>query len=503
MFSQEDFRQIRHRGSDPEVIRHQLARFKKGFPFTEIVEPATLSASIAAFSSGEKEVLADWYDAHAGDYDVCRFVPASGAATRMFKSLYALKEKLAGMSADEQRAFVEEDPEARQLFASPEDFPFYRDLSQEHMDTPLALLQQILDEQGLNYGMLPKGLLKFHRYGDVSRTAFEEHLHEAARMHEKGADVALHFTVSEEHLEGFRQLEQGVVPGLEKEYGITFRISYTFQKPETDTIAVDMDNRPFRDEAGRLVFRPGGHGALLDNLDDLSHDILFINNIDNISPDRNSAIRVLHKKMLGGFLMQTLEKVRGMISGLKRSPGEAGIAEALDWLKTKAFVQVPEELQAWPVGQQSEWIIEKLERPLRVCGMVKNEGEPGGGPFFTRDSRGVVSLQIVEKSQVDVSDPAQSALFSRSSHFNPVDLVCSLKDSEGRSFALNQFVDPETGFISGKSIRGRDLKALELPGLWNGSMAGWLTLFVEIPAETFTPVKTVFDLVRPQHKSQA
>lgn len=501
MFDKQDLQHIHKRGSNMEQVNMQLERFKQGFPFSEIIEPASLSRGISVFSDDEKAALAAYYEKNAAAYDICRFVPASGAATRMFKALFSLKEKFRGRTYDEQKMLIGSDKEAQQFFGSLTAYPFYNDLSLSGNESPLELLEKVLDEKGLNYGMLPKGLLKFHLYGAESRTAFEEHLHETARMSGPDTEVNLHFTVSEEHLDGFRNLEKALVPVLEQQYDVKFNISYSFQKPETDTIAVDMDNKPFRDEEGRLVFRPGGHGALLDNLNELGHEIIFINNIDNISPDSNSEARILHKKMLGGLLMRTLEEIGDMLAELKDDPDDDDVETAAAWLQGKACVELPSSFGRMSREAQVAWIISMMNRPLRVCGMVRNEGEPGGGPFFVRNSENVISLQIVEPSQVDTTIETQLALFRKSSHFNPVDLVCSLKSTDGVPFDLRNYTDPDTGFISEKSMKGRNLKALELPGLWNGSMADWITIFAETPAATFTPVKTVFDLVRPAHRT--
>ena len=348
--------------------------------------------------------------------------------------------------------------------------------------------------------MLPKGMLKFHVQGEISRTAFEEHLHEAARIILPAKDVMVHFTVSEEHLDGFRKTEKELVPQLQDRYGVTYRISYSFQKKETDTIAVDPGNTPFRDENGNLVFRPGGHGALLENLNVLDNDLLFINNIDNVSPDRNSKNRVLHKKVLAGTLLQVRDQLFRLIDQLEQYPSRDEIQRAEKWLTEVANFEIPEDYFTLSEGEKLDWLLSGLDRPIRVCGMVKNEGEPGGGPYFVKDTRGITSLQIVESSQVDHGDLEQEEIFQKASHFNPVDIVCSVRNRKGDRYDLTVYVDQETGFVSHKSVKGKDLKALELPGLWNGSMSGWITIFVEIPGSTFTPVKTIFDLLRKEHR---
>jgi len=497
MFTHEDLHQIKERGSVPEIIENQVNQFAKGFPYADIVAAATAGNGILVYSEKEKEELASYFDTHKSALDIARFVPASGAATRMFKSLFSIRDELKKLHDSEVDAYINANKEAASFFHALHTYPFFNDLPEEIKKSPVKVMDYLLEPDGLNYGNLPKGLLKFHSYGKESRTAFEEHLHEAVRIIAPGKEIKLHFTVSEEHMPGFRKEEDRVVPLLEKQYGVKFTIGYSFQKKETDTIAVDMANKPFRDEGGRLVFRPGGHGALIENLNDLDHDLIYINNIDNVSPENNSEKRVLSKKMLAGLLLKTRNRAFELVNKLKyNKPGATD--EAMEWLKELNGAVIPENQGREELKQ---WLLDKIDRPIRVCGMVINEGEPGGGPFHVRNSNGVVSLQIVEASQIDQSHPGQMELLKKASHFNPVDLVCSVRKPDGGKYHLPEYIDPETGFISEKSVKGRDLKALELPGLWNGSMAGWLTLFVEIPAATFTPVKTVFDLVRPAHLS--
>ncbi|MCA1746795.1 MAG: DUF4301 family protein, partial [Bacteroidales bacterium] len=364
----------------------QIERFKTGFSFAELVEPATPTKGITSFGEEEKAELIDFFDRHRKGQDICRFAPASGAATRMFKSLFALSDALRGKSIEEQQEFISTDDVARNFFNSLEDYPFYHDLSLQGNESPLELLDRLLLDKGLNYGLLPKGMLKFHKYEGQSRTAFEEHFHEAARISESGEVVKLHFTVSKEHLKGFKKLEKILVPILEKQYRVTFTVSYSFQKAETDTIAVDLQNAPIRDENGKLVFRPGGHGALLQNLNGLLHDIVFINNIDNVSPDRNSELRVLHKKMLGGVLMNVRNEAWDLLSGLNAGTDAAFVNSAEKWLQEAASRELPVSYKDWDLEEKRSWLIKMIDRPVRVCGMVKNEGEPGGGPFFVKNS---------------------------------------------------------------------------------------------------------------------
>lgn len=500
MLTSKDIDQIRERGSDPRVVEAQLERFREGFTYARLKAPASAGKGIIVFTDSEKKEIAAVFDTGKGTYDISRFVPASGAATRMFKDLFTLRSALEGKSVEEQQSVLLSDATAKQFFNDLDRYPFYADLPMEEHASPLDVLDLLLTKKGLDYGMLPKGLLKFHTHKNQTRTACEEHLHEAARIMLPGKNVKVHFTVSEEHLDGFRSLENEIVPKLQEQYQVRFRVTYSFQKKETDTIAVDMDNAPFRDEQGALVFRPGGHGALLRNLEDVESDLLFINNIDNVSPERNSANRVLHKKVLAGTLLQTREKIFSFLQQLGDSGSETVVEEAVQWLREQVFAVIPDDFSARSLPERVTLLIDLLDRPLRVCGMVRNEGEPGGGPFFVEDTRGNIALQIVESSQVDPEDASQQELFRKASHFNPVDIVCSTRDRHGNSYHLQDYVDAETGLISKKSVQGKDLRALELPGLWNGSMARWITLFVEIPGSTFTPVKTIFDLLRKEHR---
>lgn len=505
MFSKKDIEQIREHGMAPEEIERQIGRFRSGFPFADIVRPADPERGIITYTEKEQEQFAYRFEERKTGLKITKFVPASGAATRMFKDLYALRDTLTGKSREEQDRIVGADDRAVNFFGKLKQYPFHADLeAAAESGTPLAdrdpvdILELLLGDEGLGYGSLPKGLLKFHTYIKNSRTAFGEHLVESPAFCRSGNRVNMHFTVSPEHEQGFRELQERIVPGLEKAVGMTYDIGYSSQMASTDTIAVDMENRPFRDGSGRLIFRPGGHGALLENLDGIDADLIFISNIDNVAPERLHPLRIRSKRFLGGVLLKFREEVFALQEQLDSDDPEA-LEDAFRWLREVGFIDVPVAVMELSAEKQRKWILAKLDRPIRVCGMVKNEGEPGGGPFFVRNASGEISLQIVELSQVNTADPATHAIVSESTHFNPVDLVCSVRDKNGKKYRLHDFRDPETGFISHKSMLGRDLKALELPGLWNGSMADWLTVFVEVPAATFSPVKTVFDLVRPEH----
>ncbi len=354
----------------------------------------------------------------------------------------------------------------------------------------------------MNYGNLPKGLLTFHKYDHHSRTAVEEHLVEGSGYAaNKGSVILIHLTVSPEHRNSFDQLLKKVQKKYEDEYKVRFEITYSVQKPSTDTLAIDDKNEPFRESDGSLHFRPGGHGALLENLNDIDADIVFIKNIDNVTHDRNKADTIRYKKALAGLLIHYQEKIFNYLNLLEKPKEISGkmLKEIADFLNEELGTTVNSRILQHP-AEAAVYLFKKLNRPIRVCGMVQNIGEPGGGPFWTLESDGSKSLQIVESSQVNLHDPEQAAILNSSTHFNPVDLVCGIKDFHGRKFNLMEYRDPETGFISKKFKNGKPLKALELPGLWNGSMARWNTIFVEVPINTFTPVKTVYDLLRPEHQ---
>jgi len=492
--------QFRSKGIAREQVEEQIEYFRKGFPFLALDRPATAGDGILVLHPEELCALAGQFDAAVQGKRLLKFVPASGAASRMFKDLFEFLQDGEVPSAA-----------VRTVLSRLEDFAFYKDLMQvatngvgaEVKPNAKEVIRAIVSDQGLGYGSLPKALLKFHRYGEQGRTAFEEHCVEGVLYARNDDDtVDLHFTVSPEHLSRFEELVPLVTKRLSEQYGVAFRIGFSQQKPSTDTVAVGSDNAPFRSGDGSILFRPGGHGALLDNLGDLDADVVFVKTVDNVLPDRLKGDVVLYKKALTTLLLQLEEKCFGWMHTLASGPAtEDTLRQAAAFLADHfAFPDTPSFRQL-PGDQRQVILMEHLDRPLRVCGMVRNEGEPGGGPFWVRQQDGSVSLQIAESSQIDFSDPAQKAIAEGATHFNPVDLVCSLKNFQGERFDLRAFRDPLTGFISSKSKDGKPLKALELPGLWNGAMAFWNTVFVEVPISTFVPVKTVLDLLRPQHQN--
>jgi hypothetical protein len=498
MFTKEDLEQLFAKGIAMEVVERQLEYFRSGFPFLRIDRAATVSDGIRQLTAEETEKLEQTYEGKLGNRKVYKFVPASGAATRMFKDLYEY------MQADGDREIAA----IQEVFERLGDFAFYPELKrlmeQQHINPSdkKQIAAAILLQNGLNYGNLPKGMLLFHKYADDVRTALEEHLVEGAR-YAASADgsVNLHFTVSPEHLQGFEALVESKVKKYGALFGVYYHIGFSQQKPSTDILAVDRDNRPVRNADGSVLFRPGGHGALLENLNDLDADIIFIKNIDNVVPDGLKPVTIRYKKALAGLLIELQEQAAGYYRLLRDGAyDEEPVEKALNFLVRRLSFQPPAAISTWPAEGVRAYLLDVLHRPIRVCGMVKNEGEPGGGPFWVRNSDGSASLQIAESSQIDMNDPQQKAMAANATHFNPVDLVCAVKDGEGNHFDLLQYRDPNTGFISKKSKDGVELKAQELPGLWNGAMARWNTVFVEVPIETFNPVKTINDLLRPQHQ---
>ena len=515
MFTPTDLAQIEEKNMTVETVQKQIEYFQSGFPFLDIKEAATIDRGIIQLSDSEVDNFISRYENQLGNNRVLKFVPASGAASRMFKALFAFKDSYDG-SEEAYDEFLKDQGEKSlfTFFSRLKDFAFYEKLKQvetggESLGELLLskdfskVLERVLEEPGLGYGKLPKALLKFHRYKEGVRTAFEEHLVEGA-LYGKDANgvVAIHFTVSPEHRVGFEALLEEVKGHYEETYKVHYEISYSIQKPSTDTLAVDLENEPFRDEEGQILFRPGGHGALVYNLNELEADIVFIKNIDNVVPDHLKGETVRYKKALAGVLLAYQEKIYEYLQILQEDQSGEKISEMEYFLKERLCVLPPEGYDEFSWEDKISYLHTKLNRPLRVCGMVKNEGEPGGGPFWVKNSDGTVSLQIVESAQIDKNDEAQMSLMKEATHFNPVDLICGLQDWQGNTFDLHPFIDPETGFISQKSKNGRDLKALEHPGLWNGAMAYWNTLFVEVPIITFNPVKTVMDLLRPQHQPE-
>ena len=494
---------LQQKGISHTRIEEQLESFEKGFPYLEIKGAAEPGKGILQITNDDINTLLTLWDKYlATEVSVLKFVPASGAASRMFKDLF---EFLDGNSETPDK------PAEKKFFDEIKNFAFYNELDNtckinngKHIGELISLgnfksvVGNLLLNKGLNYGNLPKGLLLFHSYSTGKRTPLEEHLAEGAMYASNASnEVKIHFTVSKEHKELFEQKLYQTMDFYQNEFKVNYSISFSEQKPSTDTIAADSENQPFR-ENGTLVFRPGGHGALIENLNDLDADVIFIKNIDNVVPDSLKNPTIIYKKVIAGLLIK-LQNVSFEYLKLlenKNIPDQK-LLEIAGFCEKQLNNFTDKKTEGMELRN---YLIRKLNRPIRVCGMVKNTGEPGGGPFLTLNQDGTVSPQILESSQIDLNNPAEKAKMMQSSHFNPVDLVCGVKNYKGEKFDLVKYVDKNTGFISIKSKNGKELKALELPGLWNGAMSDWNTVFVEVPIETFNPVKTVNDLLRMEHQ---
>ena len=473
-------------GLTPAALETQLKNFREGFPFLPVTRAASCGDGIRVLDAAGIEQAAARYDRAKESLRVVKFVPASGAATRMFKDLFEFVRE------GRRTAVVGELLANRRRFAF---WPELRTIIGDDADE-LRTVENIVAE-GLRYGETQKGLVSFHRYGDEVRKAVEEHLVEGAQYAAAGGEVKIHFTVSPEHLTRFEALLAEKIPGYESRFGVKYRISFSVQDPSTDTLAVNPDCTPFRRADGRLLFRPAGHGALIGNLGKIDADIVFVKNIDNVTTDARRGDTVLYKKALAGVLLALQERIFEYLMALE-VPG-AELEPIAAFIENELCVKLPKDYGTALLRQV-------LDRPIRVCGMVRNEGEPGGGPFWAVNddgtfwvtgADGLETLQIAESNQIA---PEKRELMRLATHFNPVDLVCSFRTSKGGRFDLQEFVDPATGFISRKSDGGRELLAQELPGLWNGAMARWNTVFVEVPITTFSPVKVVTDLLRPEHQ---
>lgn len=489
-FSDKDLSQIAKRGSNLDVVKQQIENFKTGFPFMHVIQAATIEAGMIKLTDESKAEYIEIFEKEALKKKLLKFVPASGAASRMFKSLFSAK--------DEGKA----DKSVDQFFENLKSFAFYPSLAKVCKSTEKQdILKGLLEADGLDYGSMPKGLLEFHTYGDFTRTSVEEHLVEGALYANNKGKVRLHFTVSPEHKKKFKELINSVLKTYEDQYQVKYNITFSEQKPSTDTIAVGMQNEPFRDASGNVLFRPAGHGALLENLNDQDADVIFIKNIDNVVPDHLKAETVIYKKALAGVLLKIQKDIFYYLKRLEKPEVSVYMLnKALRFVRTSLNVEPPKGFRAWSYDDKLAYALSKLNRPLRVCGMVKNVGEPGGGPFWAKNSDESVSLQVVESAQINMGNKKQKEIFENATHFNPVDLICAVKNYKKEKFELLDFRDSKTGFITEKSQSGKSLKAQELPGLWNGAMSDWNTLFVEVPLITFNPVKTVNDLLRKEHQ---
>jgi hypothetical protein len=505
MLTQQDLKQLAQKGISEQQIETQLGQFKTGFPFLKLEAAAAIGRGIVAPTSDEGRKYVDaWQKYKAAGKRVVKFVPASGAASRMFKDMFAF------VDADYDKPTTDFE---KKYFDNIDKFAFYGELDavcQKNNGKGIkALIQEgnfkavaanMLKAEGLNYGQLPKGLLLFHNYPEGPRTPMEEHLVEGALYAASNGEAHVHFTVSHEHMELFKQKVAQKADMYAKKYGIAYDITFSEQKPSTDTVAANPDGTPFRNSDGSLLFRPGGHGALIENLNEIEADVIFVKNIDNVVPDRLKGDTVLWKQIIAGVLVTLQKKAFEYLELLDSGKyTHEQIEEIIRFVQNDLCCRKA-DIKELEDADLVIYLRKKLNRPMRVCGVVKNVGEPGGGPFLTYNQDGTVSLQILESSQIDKSNKEYMEMFTKGTHFNPVDLVCAVKDYKGNAFDLPKFVDPTTGFISQKSKSGKELQALELPGLWNGAMSDWSTIFVEVPLSTFNPVKTVNDLLREQHQ---
>ncbi len=519
IFTEKDKEQIKSHGLSEEVLLKQIEQFRMPPPYVSLVRPCTIGDGIELISEKEAPVYIELFQKELLRGRCMKFVPASGAATRMFKALQKFfieekeitKELLKNYASQGQK-------EAKELLLFMEHidkFAFFPLLKQVLNNNGLdfdslynagnytEILRYLLTKDGLNYANLPKALIPFHSYNGEYRTAFEEHIVEGIHyVSDEKKNCVMHFTVAEEHMSKFKELVKSLIPKYERKYDVRLNITFSIQKKSTDTLAVNMDNNPFRLPDGSLLFRPGGHGALIENLNDLNGDIVFIKNIDNVVPDHLKPETFKWKKILGGVLVSLQNKIHSYLAmaSERRLSSQEKIGEIISFMGKILSMEIPEGIGSWDKRKIDDFIFQKLNRPIRVCGMVKNVGEPGGGPFWVRSKDGTISKQIMEIAQIDLESEEQQEILKKSTHFNPVDLVCGVRDWQGRPYDLREFVDPDAVFISQKSKNGKDLKALELPGLWNGAMAHWITVFVEVPSITFNPVKTVNALLRKEHQ---
>jgi hypothetical protein len=515
MFESADLNQLEEVGVSPEEARRHVRLLEQPPEYICLDRACTIADGISVLTERQIGTALERHDKARRAGRLLKFVPASGAATRMFQALASIRNETGDLSlAELKRRASENDPNAREVVTFAENldrFPFaseLRDLVAKRgggapsRDDVRPLLDALLDSEGLDYAALAKGLIEFHRYPGGSRTAFEEHLAEAAEFVADGAGrCRVHLTVSPEHRGRFEALFERVRPDYERG-SLRLEVGFSIQKRSTDTLAVDLDNRPFRTSDGRLLFRPGGHGALIENLNDLRGDIVQLQNVDNVVPERLRGATTHWRRVLTGHLVEVQRLLFAHLRALLATerPDESRLQAAVAFVRDVLELPAADRLRDGEAAARRTALVEILDRPLRVCGVVRNTGEVGGGPFWVRGRNGALSLQIVESAQVDPRSDEQKSLFGAATHFNPVQLVCGLSDWRGRPFDLHRFVDQDAVFIARKSKDGRDLKALERPGLWNGAMAFWNTIFVEVPQICFTPVKTVNDLLRPEHQ---
>ena len=513
-FSSTDFVYIQEYGISIKNIQKQLNFFKEGIPKTNLISPATLSNGILKLSERDFQEKANFFDAQKSGLKLSKFVPASGAASRMFKFLMEFINEF-DVENESINAYINR-KKANKLsvfIVGLEKFPFFEAVDKQlkaeipdfnSLDRSFKnyyFIKLLLSTDYFDFANKPKGILPFHKYDTHTTTPVEEHLLECTHYSSANNSSNLHFTISESHQKHFEKIIDAIKSKIEKKSNVSINVSYSYQNKSTDALAVTMKNKPFRDENRQLVFRPGGHGALIENLNNLDADIVFIKNIDNVIQNNLEKIS-LYKKGLAGILLEIQQQVFSYLQALDSATMEPKFMdEIVLFLKDNLNISMTDGFYSACLENKIFELQTVLNRPLRVCGMVKNEGEPGGGPFWVQDNQGGSSLQIVESSQVDLDNDNQKAILNAATHFNPVDLVCGIKNYKKEKLDLTQFVDYNSGFIVEKNVAGKNIKGYELPGLWNGAMANWLTVFVQVPLITFNPVKTVNDLLKPAHQS--
>ncbi|MBN2144587.1 MAG: DUF4301 family protein [Candidatus Aureabacteria bacterium] len=540
IINQKDLKNLEEKGISPDTVQKQIDAMMKGVSFVKLIRPCIPAAGITVLDASRLKEMAQVFMKESPSRKVMKFVPASGAGSRMFQPLLSLlpvkttdfkdpyrgrgfqtfhhvllEKRLENLEKGESQDQVSTDKDIiffQTFITRIREFPFYPDIQSffqskgDDVDTLIAqrqytrILNLILGPEGMNLSDYPKALLKFHRYPDHARTALEEQCVEALdhAVNQKGK-AAVHFTFSREHLSLIKDHIKKI-RSLYETGGKKLDIRWSVQKESTETVALDMHNQPLRDEDSNLVFRPGGHGALLENLNELQGDIIFIKNIDNIVPDSLKQDTLFYKKVLGGYLISMQKQIFTYLERLETIQDDSIITEAGEFLEKEICVKLPFEWKSQSSVQKRDFLFSMLNRPVRVCGMVRNQGEPGGHPFWVEHKSGIQTIQIVESFQINKDDHDQKTIFSSSTHFNPVDLVCSVRDYRGNLFDLTRFRDAAQNFISVKSWKGREIKMLELPGLWNGGMADWNTFFIDVPLSTFNPVKTILDLLRKEHQ---
>lgn len=515
MFSEKDIFQIKNHGLTVDKVKAQVASIQSGMVFSNLKEAATVGNGILKLKAPQETYYIDLFDQRSPNLSIVKFVPASGAATRMFKFLFEfLNDYNIGQETIQEYIKRTGNKELEVFLNSLEKSPFFEEVVDKiHKIIPnyidlaynercFQFVKTMLDEDRLNYSFYPKGLLPFHKYKNHVSTAFEEHLFEAAFYASSKNKASLHFTISETHHEKFNQELNYIQEEIEELTGKKFYIDFSYQKSATDTIALTLDDKLFRASNGSILFRPSGHGALLENLNELDFDVAFIKNIDNLVVRDQLEEVCNHRKILAGILLEIQDETFKYLRLLDTdNPNEDEIKSITDFITSKLNIVIPADFDTSSIDSKIFYLKERLNRPIRVCGMVKNEGEPGGGPFWVTDQNGIVSLQIIEFAQIDISNPDQKNIVDNATHFNPTDLVCGIKNYKGEPFDLMKYVDYNAAFITTKTQAGTNIKALELPGLWNGSMAYWNSIFVEVPLSTFNPVKTVNDLLRSAHQA--